>query len=226
MHVVVRIDSPSELPSYVESDSVVMRETSFNGVQTLEADELRARVDDPSSQQTPTYTSRRSTYFRAPDAQSILFDGRISGDIQRDQPGALFIVETYSPHYKLRYDLNPGDSYTQTYELEDDQTRSGLGIGGTFVYEATTTIRYVGRENVTVPAGTFAACKFERLETYESDTGSRPTDDRTIWLGVSNGLVIREHHEIPTSGGQTANYVTELVEAAIDGEPVSGTLAD
>jgi hypothetical protein len=68
----------------------------------------------------------------------------------------------------------------------------------------TGTVKYLGRETVTVPAGTFETCKFEE------DNGAL-----LDWRGVGNGLMIKKVENTPL-GPQTF----ELKSGTVNGQPV------
>lgn len=72
-------------------------------------------------------------------------------------------------------------------------------------FTQTTTVKFIGRENVTVPAGTFFACKFESTEAGSSDTG-------TSW--IFRAAFIK-------SSGQssTGTQVIQLKSATVNGLP-------
>lgn len=68
----------------------------------------------------------------------------------------------------------------------------------------------LGIEPVTVPAGTFQACKF----TDNSD----PVQVVTEWIGVGNGITIKSSRRPPSA---TSDVITELVSATINGAAVT-----
>ena len=65
------------------------------------------------------------------------------------------------------------------------------------------TTRFDGIESVTVPAGTFSACRF--TETIGSENN---TFQITDWIGVGNGLPLKSEDEFTQS---------ELVSASLNG---------
>ena len=71
---------------------------------------------------------------------------------------------------------------------------------------------YVGQESVTVPAGTFNACKFTEDATATFD-GQTSTSTATTWMAVGSGQFLKSVSEGDTN---------ELVSASINGEPVTG----
>ena len=92
-----------------------------------------------------------------------------------------------------RFSLGPGDEFVLT--------RSVVQASGTST--SSSIVRYEGQEGVTVPVGTFTACKFtERL------TGC---DVRTSWVAKGSGVLLKT-----SQPGQTES----LIAAQIDGVPV------
>ncbi|MCK5770684.1 MAG: hypothetical protein KAH28_09995 [Algiphilus sp.] len=104
------------------------------------------------------------------------------------------------PGELLRFDLAPGESYSYT----STYTELGAEVGD----DGTATVTYVGRETITVPAGTFETCRFD-LTTPD---GYRETE----WFGVGNGIEIAGENEGP---GEPVTR-TELLFAEINGEPI------
>jgi len=91
---------------------------------------------------------------------------------------------TYSPAFEQRYYFRPGQSYTynstvqctstsQTERCEADEKITG-------------TVKFIGYEKVTVPAGSFDACKLEIIEVEGSQT-----DTFTRWLRQGDGVQLR-----------------------------------
>jgi hypothetical protein len=110
------------------------------------------------------------------------------------------------PYDLDRFDLEPGETYEWAYSQEDD----GL--------ETTIQTTYVGRESVTVPAGTFETCRFDRIVTERFDLGGSVLEveiRETEWFGVGNGLLIKGETEEPDA------EIIELLSASINSVPVS-----
>lgn len=177
-------------------DVLATRETSFNGETVIE---LKTLLEE--SEGGEVYRETFYDYVRLSD------DGRRRldfGSTDDDGDGSY-----NDPAVVFRYDLEPGAEYVQTfYDRDCDAAQCGgtnAGQGGDRIVR---TIRYLGRETITVPAGQFATCKFSFRDEGNDDA------DGTIWLGVGNGLLIREEADF--------GYVEEMTEAAIDGEPVTG----
>jgi hypothetical protein len=111
------------------------------------------------------------------------------------------------PSRDKRYTLNAGQSYTQTYSSTTTTTFTGLPAPIMNTSSITETVTYLGRETVTVAAGTFDACKFDQggaitwisagsssskgvgVKTFSSSGGSSVTLELTS--GTINGSAIR-----------------------------------
>jgi hypothetical protein len=107
--------------------------------------------------------------------------------------GFAFSTETktvYTPPYiDAQYGLALGQSLTQTYTGRVTTTTGGiLGTPPTVTNTTATTstvVKFAAIENVTVPAGTFRACRFESTGT------SDPTAVSIRWLVVGKGAQVK-----------------------------------
>ena len=151
--------------------------------------------------------------------------GRIRsfGDISQDQyaGGLGMIAELNDPYLLLRYDLQPGDSYEQTYrqvslELEGgtplEEIDSSSAGGLTIVRHVT----YNGQEAITVPAGTFDACRFTITEQIPSPVDGVNVESRVNWIADGHGMLLRSE-DVEGDAQRTANVTWELLAAEIDG---------
>ncbi len=148
-------------------------------------------VEDPDG--TPDANEYYQIDFTTPSVNAIA-DENLQGsdDSYVSDPGDL-----------LRFDLEPGDSFTATTTYTDGSANSSTGPY---------TVTYIGRETVTVPAGTFETCHFQLIAA--ENTGTYINDE---WLGVGNGLEILE---TDSDGGSSPVNREELVSASINGTPV------
>ena len=145
-------------------------------------------ISDPDG--TPDANEYYQIDFETPSVNFIA-DINLQGtdDTARSNPGDL-----------LRFDLEPGESYehSSTYSSSED---------GSDTYTAR--ITYVGRETISVPAGTFETCHFE---TEDLASGYQLTQ----WYGVDNGIEIAEESSDP---GEPV-VREELLFAEINGQPI------
>ena len=78
------------------------------------------------------------------------------------------------------------------------------------------TIRFYGKELVAVPAGIFETCRFSETRVEERFPPNGPSVSVVVntksWVGVGDGLLIRYGRD---------GEIYELIDASIDGEPIS-----
>jgi hypothetical protein len=119
------------------------------------------------------------------------------------QPPLTSATVTLSPFKLNRWDLSAGQSFQQDYVsiLEDSS-----GFTSSQTLEVKTT--YLGTETITVPAGTYTACKVleESVETGGSGTPERSSE--TQWYAVGNGILLR---------AESDDSFQEFVRGSIDG---------
>ena len=126
----------------------------------------------------------------------------------------------WKPGRLMRYDLMAGDSFSFTNSaVTHNETWAGAEHE-VKDYESTVDVEifYRGVETITVPAGTFQACRFESWVT-STDQGSEPISARPVisWYGVGNGVLLKTG-----SRGADGAAVTELLSASINGQPIIG----
>ena len=115
-----------------------------------------------------------------------------------------------------RADLLPGEGYVHRFTRTTRRETTVLSLEQ---FERTTT--YVGRETVSVPAGTFETCRFDVIEDVVLEippfSPQRAVLLRKEWIGVGNGLGIKVE-----AGTGAATVLTVLDSASINGVTVSG----
>jgi hypothetical protein len=93
------------------------------------------------------------------------------------------------PWVDHRYTLGVGEQLTQTYSGSTTITTGGvLGSPSTVTTQPTpvsNVVKFVGIESVTVPAGTYNACKFQDWAV------ATPTEVTTTWLIVGKGMLVK-----------------------------------
>ena len=119
-------------------------------------------------------------------------------------PGTSTSVNT-PPKRDRRFSLGVGESSTVTYTATTTSSFEGLPPVPPFSSVLTETVTYLGRETVTVPAGTFDTCKF--------DVGDELS---TSWLAAGNGFVVKS---FTPAGEGLAETTLELQSATFDGSP-------
>ncbi len=190
-------DSSSGVTIQTTSNSEFIKNTTYNGNDAVEA---KAIVTADASDDTFDSQSTTFTYSKLGNNNNSMF---VYGTVtEASSFGFTFTTSTtIDPYREDRYNLNVGDSYTQTYTVNTESSAPGATIPPSQITSKTT---YLGRENVTVPAGTFNACKF-KIESQDSST--------MTWTAPGNGISLK------TVSGNTE---TVLNSASINGTPISG----
>jgi hypothetical protein len=101
------------------------------------------------------------------------------------------------PFLDRQYALGIGETYTASQTINTSGSISTMGFTQPISGSSTSTVstKYVGRETITVPAGTYSTCK---LETTTSGSGSAST--LTSWVIVGKGITVKS---VMTDGGTT-----------------------
>ena len=207
------------------TDSTVQQNTSFNNVSSLTETEALEETGFPQIPELIFQTETHQRYTRL-DGKTLLKFGDVTTaplgndlvladylaaiGLPADQLAPVVTTVTHNPPLELRFDLSPGQSYTQSYT---SSTNTSITIEPAtiplIVFDTATssTTTYVGRESVTVPAGTFEACKF--IDAVTTPGGTATT---TTWLAVGSGLTLKSE--------DGSGKLTELVSASINGIPV------
>lgn len=96
-------------------------------------------------------------------------------------------VSTFEPYVEGRFDLLAGESYVEEYTLV---TRTEAnGVVNEFETEVSQLITFEGIKTISLPPGTFLACRFRSEPTT---TAGFPG---YYWIGVGNGLVLDQDPE-------------------------------
>lgn len=108
-----------------------------------------------------------------------------------------------------RYDLAANESYSQTYSIETGSVVFGFPV--TVTTQHSTTITFKGIESVSVPAGTFEACRFEASEAVTS-SGLTASSTATNWVSTQKGVLLRT---------EAGSDVTVLMSGSINGAAIN-----
>lgn len=117
---------------------------------------------------------------------------------------------TINPGNLQRFDLNPGQSFTQTFSRTTTTTIAGITStdGGDVSVEKI----FEGREMVTVDAGTFDTCVFLTNEDNGYYTGgTKSSTSSRVYIDVQSGLVVKSVAD---------GTFSELLEATINGNSI------
>ena len=114
--------------------------------------------------------------------------------------------QTYDPGLLSRLGLAPGETYSQTVTSTVIVESSGIELPSS-VSELEQTVTYVGVQEITVPAGTFEACRFE-YDIVARSGGMEFESFLTVWQAVGTGVLLKDQAD----GAQTV-----LVEGVLNG---------
>jgi hypothetical protein len=167
--------------------STVGAMTTFEGHTARETTVTTSGTHTVTGQGTATVTSNGKNY------------GLRTGDAETTDYGSVFSFSTTSSGFTFNTDVRTVMSppaVTHVYSLAAGasitETQSGIATStsnfgsSTGPFTSTTTTKFVGTESVTVPAGTYNACKFEVSVTVEGSTSLS-----TNWLMVGKGIHIK-----------------------------------
>lgn len=161
-----------------------------------------------TQQGSTTTTSQTSTYTQS-DAQVPQVTSLGAETSTSTQAGSTQSTIRIDPGRVARYDLEAGQSFQQSYTTTVENNVPGFGTVTTTT-ETDETSTYVGRETVTVRAGTFETCRFDDTVT-QTTQGQSSTSQSSNWFDTGSGLLVRQ-----VSGDTTS----ELVEGTINGTPI------
>ncbi|MBC3873402.1 DUF4214 domain-containing protein [Undibacterium flavidum] len=127
--------------------------TSFNGIN---AQELLTDTVILTGLGVGTTTQIKS-YLNVYDDESLVYGTRVAID---QGYGNYTVVATMTPPKRTPFTMSANESYTQTYTVTEN------AVGSPFPQTlpdqiVTDKLTFLGIESVTVPAGTFSACKFK-----------------------------------------------------------------
>ncbi|WP_331344215.1 hypothetical protein [Cellvibrio sp. UBA7661] len=182
------------------SNTEVKGSATFNGKSAIESvSQTHATGDAPSISTTKNYfkvdnSAKRFSYY--------------GSQVDTTAPVASSSTLTIAPERIERFDLNAGESYTQKYSITS--TVQVLGFPATVTSDYDSTVTFKGTESVTVPAGTFDACRFE-TNTKSTTSNITTTSVYINWVTVNSGVSIKTESE---------GDVTELVSGSINGSAI------
>ncbi len=106
-----------------------------------------------------------------------------------------------------QYSLGVGESFTVTQNTTTSISGAPVAVPDQ-VTAITYTMTYDGQESITVPAGTFNACKFRRTDSAGTTTS---------WIAKSSGTPVRSL----SADGDGVQAVLELLPSSrVNGAPV------
>ena len=122
---------------------------------------------------------------------------------------------TYVPEFRSPRNLTLNQAVTKTFDTVTSVTVQGFTYNSTDRHQHT--VKLVGNENVSVPAGTFSnACKLEIVDVVTPQaTGAPLTVNMVNWTTSSVGAV-KSTATTPTTFG-TSSSLIELMSASVGG---------
>ncbi|HSW09085.1 hypothetical protein [Aquabacterium sp.] len=199
----------------VTSDTLVGALTSFEGQQAREVVTTTTGSQTIGGMTASADGEIKSYQRKSGDAEVTNYGSVI---VKQNSVGGISTTTTlktvWSPPWVSReYGLAVGQSLsvTQSGSTTSTMTYSIPGyppVVNTSSSTLTETVKYVGRESVTVPAGTFEACKFERTN---AEDGSLSTN----WLSVGNGLPLKT-----VIGSGTEMMTMQATSITVNGQPL------
>jgi len=207
--VVARAYSSGSFVGTRTTDSTVGAMTTFQGYPTREVD----ITVTSTTQAGATATTAIKTYSNVIGDGEVTSYGSTSRNTALSQSSGWTIVSTIDtawipPFVDRQYRLATGQSVAQTQTWTGVYTvsYSGSGAPGPSTSTNTTTLRtittYVGRETITVPAGTYETCKYEVITPGTSSTAGSPYllgSIQTSWTIVGTGIQVQSTSSSPAS---------------------------
>ena len=187
------------------TDYVVGNVTGFEGYAQARENSVILTITPPAPG--TSFESRSKIYVqRTGDAEFTQYGSTGS---TRTLIGTTAVTKTvYTPPFvDRRYALALGESYTATQTGTSTTTTSGIpgqpDSSSTTSFTFTSTVKFVGRETVTVPAGTYATCRFD-------STTPGSTSATSLWVIDGKGILVKTVAEDGV-GGTVSDFAT-LIE--------------
>jgi len=192
-------------PGVSTTTSVVVGTATFQGHVATAVDNLQSGTFTRSGvEYSRTYSTR--SYYAVTGAGEITHYGWTSSDSE-PTPGGLPATSTTTAVFSPllvddQYRMQPGQSidFTETTNETDFISVNGGPVQGqSFTYTYKQIITYLGRETVTVPAGTYETCKYEVISPAVALTS--PYGSLTMkWVAVGTGQIVQATIVEPGSG--------------------------
>lgn len=200
----------------VTSDTLVGGLTTFEGQQAREVTTKTAGTTTTSGLTAEMEIETKAYERKTGDAEVTNY-GMVS--VSKSKFGGIDSITTiksvWSPPWVDRqYALALGGTLTVTQTGTTTTTTSFGGLPGTPMTSPsslTETVKYVARESVTVPAGTYTACKYE----HTSAGSAGGADVTTNWLIVGKGIPVK------TVSGSGSNMLTiQATSITLNGQAI------
>ena len=188
----------------------VLGKATFKGRQATESKSVvkaRSATNPEINSDSITYT-----YTGLADNNTTLLVYGVVPDATTESGVTVQATISQDPPKEDRFNLTAGQSYSHSY-VQTTETKSSFG--GTQLPTQTITTNvvdnrtYVGRESITVPAGTFETCKFTQTTSFDGNNSGTST----TWISVDHGFFVK------SIAGDTENVIVSL---SINGNKVIG----
>lgn len=190
------------------SESVVKPRTSFAGTNNLIeiAQTITTSYSAPPTLAAAGTVTATNSIFEDVDGTDFIFYG--SRQTATAAGATITTTNVISPPVRDRqYSLGLNESFTVTQNTTT--SISGLGVPVPDQNTAITyTITYRGQESITVPAGTFNTCKFERSDANGTSTN---------WIAKTSGTPVRS---LSADGNGVQTVLELLASSRVNGAPV------
>ena len=133
---------------------------------------------------------------------------------------ALAGTHVIAVHAGLSYGVDSTATFTATvdttlsYPAFDPDKRFSLAVGESLTTASGNVVTFVARETVTVPAGTFLACKYEET-LADSAPPSMPSAKLTSWVLAGYGISVKS-----TFVGFLHRREAEATSITVNGQPI------
>ena len=174
----------------------MLGQQAFEGQSRLATD-TAVTLSMPSGQVTSVQRNISYTQRAAGGGVTIHGDeGTMSAGVVTTSFRTVFVP----PWTDTQHTLEPGQSVNQTW------TGTSTTNGVTMPLQGSRSIRFVGREAISVPAGSFATCRFEQTQPGQPSPF-------TTWIAQKFGAPV----QVQSSGG-----LTQALRLIVDGAVVTG----
>lgn len=134
-------------------------------------------------------------------------------------------VETrthYEPARQFRFDMQAGDSFTQSFVATSESTVQILDPqnpsqqSSQNIESIEQNIRFAGFQTIDIDAGNFASCRFDITERVIRGDGMESNRSSTIWLHQDSGVLLKEQ-----SGTRISDLSGEPEDNTLNGRSIS-----
>lgn len=159
---------------------------TIHGFTTFNGNQVRYAISDTVATGAAPSRSTTTSYFTVDESNSRSEAAGV--EVEVTSPINSTTVTSNSPFMLTRYDLSAGQSHSQTYTSSTQVM--GFDVNTTINFTRT----FTGFEDITVPAGSYSACRFDIDQDGELTTR---------WVAVGSGIELKV-----VSGGDETVFVS------------------